>query len=124
MQTNWRRLIVFEDKVPGTEKPGNHVLHYAWITGLHPESPMIHCVVSEKRPIEHLKPLFKLLMRCQHDNILKPMCIWPCNEDSSSGYIVFPYFHGAISNISRNDLFIKENQFIYGFTKNGYKVLR
>jgi hypothetical protein len=40
------------------------------------------------------------------------------------GYIIFLYVDGAISELSMNDLFVKENNAIFELTKVGYKVSR
>jgi hypothetical protein len=74
--------------------------------------------------MEELKLMFSILIRCEHQNILKPLGVWPCNTDPSMGYIIFPHVDGAISELSMNDLFVKENNAIFELTKVGYKVSR
>lgn len=61
---------------------------------------------------------------CDHQNILKPLGVWPCNDDPNMGYIIFPYFDGAIAELSINDFFINENNAIVELSKAGYKISR
>uniref|UniRef100_A0A0D9XW96 Protein kinase domain-containing protein n=1 Tax=Leersia perrieri TaxID=77586 RepID=A0A0D9XW96_9ORYZ len=120
VQTNDRRLVITDDEVPGSKSR----LKYAWTTGRKLSSRMLWRVVTRKKSMIEAYREFNLLVGCQHRNILKPLGVWPCKDDPTSGYIMFPHVDGAISEVPKDTLYVEDNNVIHGFTKNGYTILR
>lgn len=117
-QTNDQTLIITHLKVPGSKS----ALNYAWMTGTRLRSPMVPCVVTLKKPEQEVNLIFDLLTRCQHANILKPLGVWVDSVDPSMGYIILPRLDGAISEISKNELFVEDSNVIDNFSENGFKM--
>ncbi|XP_006662963.1 uncharacterized protein LOC102699349 [Oryza brachyantha] len=103
-------LVVDESKIEGT------ALHHATCsTG--------HCVAISK-PIEEAKIIYRILCRCNHPNLLKPIGVWKNPKDSTSAYLVLEKVEASLISKGREFMFSIEDSFIFGFSNIGFKIFR
>jgi hypothetical protein len=80
-----------------------------------------HCPVLRRKATD-AKDMHKLLMKCEHPNILKPSGAW---EFGDMVFFTFPQIEGTLDQIDESELFIIDSTGQKdGFTKEGYKVFR